>query len=145
MLARDENAFGVYDNHRSFDFPMVEVPKEENPKQKGGSFRGGRYPEPVRSVPIRQAFTVSNIPLRDFSAVVYEFTVSTLVAVLNSARTRHKVAPMRDIFDNADRFEPNLTKGETKTAVPGEPNVAIIEKIAGYMLCPHVQPACTPR
>ena len=133
MLTRDENAFGVYDNHRSFDFPMVEVPKEENPKQKGGSIRGGKYPEPVRTVPIRQAITVSNIPLRDFSAV------------LNTARTRHKGAPMRDIFDNADRFEPNLTMGETKTAVPGEPNVAIIEKIAGYMLCPHVQPACTPR
>ena len=52
VLARYENAFGVYDSHRSFNFPMETIPKIFNPKQKGGSFRGKRGPEPARSVPV---------------------------------------------------------------------------------------------
>ena len=52
VLARNKDAFGVYDSHRNFNFPMEPIPKKFNPKQKGGSFRGKRGPEPARSVPV---------------------------------------------------------------------------------------------
>ena len=54
VLARDKDAIIVSDDHRSFDFPVVELPKKGNPNPKGKSFRGGKSPDPVRPVTVAQ-------------------------------------------------------------------------------------------
>ena len=51
VLAGDNEAFGVYRDRRSFDFPAIDFPEKENPKKGGSGFRVGGGPKPVGPVP----------------------------------------------------------------------------------------------
>ena len=59
VLAGDNKVLGMYRDRRSFDFPAVEIPKKEDPKEKGGVFRGGRGPRPVGTVPAAKVHSIT--------------------------------------------------------------------------------------
>ena len=91
MLARDKDAIIVSDDHRSFDFPVVELPKERDPNPKGRSFRGGRSPDPVR--PVTEA-RIKNARGAQFNSTVSVYVSrawgTTLVYAINAIRPTRK-------------------------------------------------------
>ena len=89
MLARDKDAIIVSDDHRSFDFPVVELPKKRNPNPKGIGFRGGRSPDPVRPVTVALIHSSTRtLPRSHFGVYVSRILGETLIDAIETREPR---------------------------------------------------------